>query len=63
VLQEAQRDGALRPDLDTTDLAASLLAVVQGGYVLARAAQDPLAMERATRGALALLDAATARVG
>jgi len=59
LLSEAQRDGALRPELDATDLAASLLAVVQGGYVLARAARDPLAMERATRGALTLLDAAT----
>ncbi len=59
VLSDAQRDGALRPELDTTDLAASLVAVVQGGYVLARATQDPTQMERATRGALALLDVAT----
>ncbi len=61
-LIEAQREGALAGDLDAADLAASIVAVVQGGYVLARAAQDPIQMDRATRGAVALLDAALARL-
>ncbi len=60
-LAEAQRDGALTAGLDAADLAASIVAVVQGGYVLARAAQDPTQMDRATRGAVALLDAAMTR--
>jgi hypothetical protein len=32
--------------------------VLQGGYVLARAAPDPAAFDRAIEGALALLDRA-----
>lgn len=61
-LIEAQREGALADDLDAADLAAGIVAVVQGGYVLARAAQDPSQMDQATRGAVALLDAALARL-
>jgi TetR/AcrR family transcriptional regulator, transcriptional repressor for nem operon len=45
----------LDPALDPRDLAAALVAVVQGGYVLARAEQDPAAFERAIRGARALV--------
>jgi len=61
-LTEAQREGALTGDLDAADLAASIVAVVQGGYVLARASRDPTQMDRATRGAVALLDMALARL-
>jgi AcrR family transcriptional regulator len=39
------------------DVAAALVAVVQGGYVLARAAGDGEPFERAVRGALQLLKA------
>jgi TetR/AcrR family transcriptional repressor of nem operon len=39
------------------DVAAALVAVVQGGYVLARAAGDVEPFERAVRGALRLLEA------
>jgi AcrR family transcriptional regulator len=56
-LEEAQRAGALSETIDPADLAATLVAVVQGGYVLARAVQDPQQMDKAIRGALALLDA------
>lgn len=56
VLAQAQREGALSEAIDTTDLAATLVAVVQGGYVLSRALQDPHQMDQAIRGALALLD-------
>lgn len=54
-LAEAHAAGGLRPGLDPAELAAALVAVVQGGYVLARAASDPAAMQRAQRGAAALL--------
>ena len=62
-LQEAVAAGELPANLDPADLAAALGAAVQGGYVLARTANDAKAMQRATRGALALRDAAAARPG
>ncbi len=55
-LKQAQRMGALSETIDPTDLAATLIAIVQGGYVLSRALQDPQQMDKAIRGALALLD-------
>jgi len=60
-LQEAIAAGDLPAELDAADLAAALAATVQGGYVLARTGNDAKAMQRATRGALALLEAAAAR--
>jgi AcrR family transcriptional regulator len=45
----------LPPDVVPEDLADTVLAVVQGGYVLARAAGDPAPFDRAVRGAVALL--------
>ncbi len=56
-LEQAQREGTLSETIDTTDVAATLVAVVQGGYVLARALQDPHQMDKALHGALALLEA------
>ncbi|MDQ6661146.1 MAG: TetR/AcrR family transcriptional regulator [Chloroflexota bacterium] len=56
VLEQAQREGTLSETIDATDIATTLVAVVQGGYVLARALQDPQQMDQALRGALALLD-------
>ncbi len=56
-LRQAQQEGALDEHVDATDLAVTLTAVVQGGYVLARALQDQSQMDRAISGALALLDA------
>jgi AcrR family transcriptional regulator len=50
--------GELRPGLDPADTAAAIAAVVQGGYVLARAAGDRAPFDEAVRGALALLEAA-----
>lgn len=40
VLDRLQGNGTLRPDADTASLAASLMAAIQGGYVLARVAHD-----------------------
>lgn len=56
-LTEAQAAGELRHDIDPADLAAALVAAVQGGYVLARASGDDEDMRRAQRGAAALLKA------
>ena len=55
-LEQAQREGTLSETINVTEVAAMLVAVVQGGYVLARALQDPQQMEQAIGGALALLD-------
>lgn len=38
VLADGQASGELAPGLDTDDIAATVVAVLQGGYVLARAA-------------------------
>ncbi|MER6360885.1 TetR/AcrR family transcriptional regulator [Kitasatospora sp. NPDC001527] len=57
VIAEGQATGELRPGAEPADLAAAVVAVVQGGYVLARAADSAEPFERAVRGALALLAA------
>ncbi|MGI5132064.1 helix-turn-helix domain-containing protein [Pseudonocardia sp. CA-107938] len=54
--RDAVAAGELRADPD--DLAAALVAVVQGGFVLARAADDDSAMTAATRATAALVRAA-----
>ena len=59
VLREAIAAGELRDDLDPERLAHTLMAVLQGGYVLAIAQQDPGPFDDARRGALDLLRAAT----
>ena len=51
VLTAGVRSGELRPDADVAATAALVAASVQGGYILARAQQDPEAFRRATRGA------------
>lgn len=58
VLREAVTAGELRADLDPERLAHTLMAVLQGGYVLAMARQDPGPFEDARAGALDLLRAA-----
>ncbi len=58
VLEEARQEGTLREDLNLPELAATIIAIVQGGYVLARASQDPEQMQQAIRGILALIDSA-----
>lgn len=57
VLREAIAAGELRDDLDPEQLAHTLMAVLQGGYVLAIAQQDPAPFQDALSGALALLRA------
>lgn len=58
VLREAIGCGELRDDLDPECLAHTLMAVLQGGYVLAIAQQDPAPFEKALTGAIDLLHAA-----
>jgi TetR/AcrR family transcriptional regulator, transcriptional repressor for nem operon len=58
VLREAVAAGQLRDDLDPERLAHTLMAVLQGGYVLAIAQQDQGPFDDARSGALALLRAA-----
>ena len=58
VLREAIAAGELRDDLDPERLAHTLMAVLQGGYVLAIAQQDPGPFGDACAGALDLLRAA-----
>ncbi|MFD8330315.1 TetR/AcrR family transcriptional regulator [Streptomyces lydicus] len=55
VLAEGQRRGELAAGLDPVATAATVAAVVQGGYVLARAADDPAPFDAAVQGVLALL--------
>jgi AcrR family transcriptional regulator len=64
VLEQGKRDGEFRPDLAAAPVATALAAVVQGGYVLARAAHDPGRFDEAVNGALVLLSGyLTARLG
>jgi AcrR family transcriptional regulator len=58
VLREAVAAGELRDDLDPEHLAHTLMAVLQGGYVLAIARQDPGPFDEARAGAISLLRAA-----
>ncbi|MEU2063758.1 TetR/AcrR family transcriptional regulator [Streptomyces sp. NPDC013455] len=51
VLTEGVRAGEFRPGTDPDLMASLLMATVQGGYVLARAHQDPAAFRRAVDGA------------
>jgi TetR/AcrR family transcriptional repressor of nem operon len=51
----AQSEGTFRAGADPENLAVSLTAIIQGGYVLARVFRDEALMSRAAEGALALI--------
>ena len=55
VITEGQRAGEVDPALSPADTAATIVAVIQGGYVLARSAGDPEPFEQAVSGLLALI--------
>ncbi|MFE0191160.1 TetR/AcrR family transcriptional regulator [Streptomyces sp. NPDC058989] len=61
VLADGQRRGELAAGLDPAATAATVAAVVQGGYVLARAADDSAPFDAAVEGVLALLAAQVVR--
>lgn len=56
LLLEAQAHGRLPPGCDPQALGATVLAVRQGGYVLARAADSTVPFEQAVEGLAALLE-------
>jgi AcrR family transcriptional regulator len=63
VIREGQAAGELDEALDAEDTAATIAAVLQGGYVLARAADSIEPFERATRGLVDLLRTASKHAG
>ncbi|MGW3014133.1 TetR/AcrR family transcriptional regulator [Streptomyces sp. NPDC001219] len=63
VLTEGQRRGELAAALDPAATAATVAAVVQGGCVLARAADDAAPFDAAVQGVLALLGAQVTTAG
>ncbi|MFD9032328.1 TetR/AcrR family transcriptional regulator [Streptomyces sp. NPDC059567] len=61
VVQEGLDSGEFTGPLDPAGLAATIVATVQGGYVLARASGSPTAFDTAVRGLLALLSTLSSR--
>lgn len=61
IVQEGQERGELSAALVPTDIAATIVATVQGGYVLARASGSSTAFDAGVRGLLALLRTTTTR--
>jgi AcrR family transcriptional regulator len=55
IVEEGREQGQFAPALDAEEIAATILATVQGGYVLARASGSPAAFDAGVRGLLALL--------
>ena len=55
IVEEGQEQGQFAPSLDGEAIAATVVATVQGGYVLARAAGSPGAFDAGVRGLLSLL--------
>ena len=55
VLDAGRENGELDPGLDAATTAATIVAVLQGGYVLARAADDADPFDQAVSGVLALV--------
>ncbi|TYK43929.1 TetR family transcriptional regulator C-terminal domain-containing protein [Actinomadura decatromicini] len=61
VLQEGVDRGELNPSVNPVATASAIVACLQGGYVLARAADSTEPFDQAIAGILALLDANAAR--
>jgi AcrR family transcriptional regulator len=55
IVEEGKRQGEFGPELDGEEIAAAVLATVQGGYVLARASGSPAAFDAGVQGLLSLL--------
>nr|QIY94137.1 TetR/AcrR family transcriptional regulator [Streptomyces sp. S1D4-11] len=55
IIEEGKEQGQFAPSVDAEEIAATILATIQGGYVLARASGSPAAFDTAVRGLLALL--------
>ncbi|MGV9251919.1 TetR/AcrR family transcriptional regulator [Streptomyces sp. NPDC003697] len=55
IVEEGKEQGQLASSLDGAEIAAAIVATVQGGYVLARASGSPAAFDAGVRGLLSLL--------
>ncbi|MEV4973812.1 TetR/AcrR family transcriptional regulator [Streptomyces scopuliridis] len=55
IVQEGLERGEFAAGLDPAEIASTVVATVQGGYVLARASGSPAAFDAGVRGLLALL--------
>lgn len=55
IVEEGREQGEFAPSLDAEEIAATIVATVQGGYVLARASGSPAAFDAGVRGLLSLL--------
>lgn len=55
IVEEGKAQGQFAPHLDGGEIAAAVVATVQGGYVLARASGSPAAFDAGVRGLLSLL--------
>ncbi|MFE7074309.1 TetR/AcrR family transcriptional regulator [Streptomyces sp. NPDC057620] len=55
VVEEGREQGEFAPGLDGEEIAATIVATVQGGYVLARASGSTAAFDTGVRGLLSLL--------
>ena len=55
IVEEGKEQGQFAPGLDGGEIAAAVVATVQGGYVLARASGSPAAFDAGVRGLLSLL--------
>ena len=55
VVRQGIETGEFRPETNPEQLASMAVATVQGGYVLARAQQDPAAFDAAVAGAASLV--------
>ncbi|MFF7529223.1 TetR/AcrR family transcriptional regulator [Streptomyces bobili] len=55
IVEEGKEQGQFGPGVDGEAIAATVLATVQGGYVLARASGSPAAFDAGVRGLLSLL--------
>ncbi|MFC9678466.1 TetR/AcrR family transcriptional regulator [Streptomyces sp. NPDC056948] len=55
IVEAGKEQGQFVPSLDGEEIAAAVVATVQGGYVLARASGSPAAFDAGVRGLLSLL--------
>ncbi|WP_369194014.1 TetR/AcrR family transcriptional regulator [Streptomyces djakartensis] len=55
IVEEGKEQGQFASVLDASEIAAAVVATVQGGYVLARASGSPAAFDAGVRGLLSLL--------
>ncbi|MBD0417768.1 TetR/AcrR family transcriptional regulator [Streptomyces sp. TRM S81-3] len=61
IVEEGKAQGGFAASLESEEVAAAVVATVQGGYVLARASGSPAAFDAGVRGLLSLLSAHNTR--